>query len=189
MLLGYARFSTVDQDLAMQLRALQEAGCKRIFEDTAGKGGAATSCPGLAKAIAALRPGDVLVVSGLSNLAQSTRDFVLLMNRIAKCKADFRCLAHGIDTSKADQSFFQVMDWLAALEQELIAERTRAGLLAAKLHGRVGGRKPSFTPTKKAVAKKLLSEGWPVKDVAEKIGISLPTLYRHLPAAERVASE
>lgn len=102
----------------------------------------------------------------------------------------FRSLTDGIDTSTgAGRFFFHVMAALAQMERELIAERTRAGLAAAKARGKLGGRKPKMTEAKVSAAKKLLLSGTRPKDVAENLGISIPTLYRWVPAASQVTAE
>ncbi len=103
-------------------------------------------------------------------------------------KVDLRSLTDGIDTrSAAGRFFFHVMAALAVMERELILERTKAGLAAAKRAGRVGGRKRAMTPAKLDAARKLLDAGTPPKDVASSVGVSVATLYRHLPAGEREA--
>ncbi|WP_426107830.1 recombinase family protein [Massilia sp. TSP1-1-2] len=101
-------------------------------------------------------------------------------------KIDLRSLTDGIDTrGAARRFFFNVMAALAVMERELILERTNAGLAAARLAGKVGGRRPSMTPTKLEAARKLLDAGQAPKEVASVVGVSLATLYRHLPAGGR----
>jgi DNA invertase Pin-like site-specific DNA recombinase len=98
----------------------------------------------------------------------------------------FRSLTDSIDTSTpAGRFFFHVMASLAQMERELLAERTRAGLAAARSIGRTGGRKRSMTDSKIASARKLLSSGVPPKEVARNLGVSIPTLYRWVPASAR----
>jgi DNA invertase Pin-like site-specific DNA recombinase len=99
----------------------------------------------------------------------------------------FRSLADGIDTkTPPGRFFFHVMASLAQMERELIIERTRAGLAAAKCQGRVGGRKRQMTDNKVHAAKKLLVAGTPPREVAQTLGVSIPTLYRWLPASGRI---
>lgn len=99
----------------------------------------------------------------------------------------FKSLTDGIDTTTpAGRFFFHVMASLAQMERELLIERTKSGLDAAKKRGRIGGRKRSMTPSKIEAAKKLLDEGMPAKDVANNLGVSIPTLYRWCPASQRM---
>lgn len=186
MLIGYARVSTVDQDLTMQLDALAAAGCEKIFTDKAS--GTKVDRAGLAEALAYAREGDSLVVWKLDRLGRSMKGLVDLAADLAARKVDLRSLTDGIDTKgAAGRFFFNVMAALAVMERELILERTMAGLAAAKRAGKIGGRKPSMTPAKLDAARKLLDAGQPPKDVASAVGVSVATLYRHCPAGEREA--
>ena len=101
-------------------------------------------------------------------------------------KIEFRSLTDGIDTTTpAGRFFFHIMAALAQMERELLTERTHAGLAAARRRGRVGGRKRRMTPGKVESARKLLKEGMSPRDVAESLGVSVPTLYRWVPATTR----
>jgi DNA invertase Pin-like site-specific DNA recombinase len=101
-------------------------------------------------------------------------------------KVDLRSLTDGVDTTTpGGRFFFNIMASFAEMERELMLERTNAGLAAAKRAGRVGGRKLVMTPTKLDAARKLLDAGTPPKDVANSVGVSVATLYRHLPARTR----
>lgn len=102
----------------------------------------------------------------------------------AEREVQFCSLTDGIDTAAPTGRFF-IMASLAQMERELIAERTRAGLLAARQRGRVGGRKRQITPSKIESARKLLNNGVPPQEVAKNLGISIPTLYRWIPASSR----
>jgi DNA invertase Pin-like site-specific DNA recombinase len=182
MLLGYARVSTDEQDLALQLDALNQAGCERVFTDKAS--GSANNRPGMEQLLSHLRPGDCLVVWKLDRLGRTVKGLVDMVTDLETKGIQFRSLTDGIDTSTgAGRFFFHVMAALAQMERELIAERTKAGLAAAKARGKLGGRKPKMTDTKISAAKKLLQSGTPAKEVAENLGISIPTLYRWIPAA------
>lgn len=182
MLIGYARVSTQDQNLAFQIDALKKAGCKKIFEDK-------VSCsraerPGLAKALELLREGDTLVVWKLDRLGRSVKNLVDLVGVLHKQGVQFRSLTNSIDTgTPSGRFFFHVMASLAEMERELTIERTRAGLETARKLGRVGGRKRRMTDSKIASAKKLLANGVPPRDVAKNLGVSVPTLYRWIPAS------
>ena len=182
MLIGYARVSTQDQNLALQLEALNHAGCKKIYEDKLS--GSRADRPGLAKALEMLREGDTLVVWKLDRLGRSVKQLVDLVGELHKQGVQFKSLTDSIDTSTpSGRFFFHVMASLAEMERELIIERTRAGLEIARQLGRTGGRKRKLTESKVESAKKLLASGVPPRDVAKDLGVSIPTLYRWLPAS------
>ena len=183
MLIGYARVSTRDQNLELQQEALVKAGCQKIFDDKVS--GTRIDRPGLAKAIEILREDDTLVVWKLDRLGRSVKQLVNLVGELHKRGIQFKSLTDAIDTgTPSGRFFFHVMASLAEMERELIVERTRAGLEVAKKLGRKGGRKPKMTGSKIESAKKLLSSGVPPKDVAKNLGVSIPTLYRWVPASE-----
>ena len=147
MRIGYARVSTDDQSLDLQLDALKKAGCKRVFRDkaSAAKGDRA----GLAGAVSHLRSGDVLVIWKLDRLGRTVKGLVEFVAVLQEQGAQFRSLTDGIDTTTpAGRFFFHVMASLAQMERELLAERTKAGLDAARRRGRIGGRKLRMTPGK-----------------------------------------
>ena len=182
MLIGYARVSTGDQNLDLQKNALIRAECELVFEDMAS--GKNARRPGLKRALRRLRAGDVLVVWKLDRLGRSVRDLITLVSELQARGVNFRSLTDSIDTSTpAGRFFFHVMSALAEMERELIVERTRAGLDVARQLGRKGGRKPKMTGSKIESAKKLLASGVPPKDVAKNLGVSVPTLYRWVPAS------
>jgi DNA invertase Pin-like site-specific DNA recombinase len=182
MLIGYARVSTEDQLLDLQLDALKNAGCERIFSDKIS--GSRSYRPGLEEALSHLRAGDVLVTWKLDRLGRTVKGLVDLIGELAGQGIQFRSLTDGIDTTTpAGRFFFHVMASLAQMERELIAERTKAGLLAAKQRGRIGGRKRLMTPGKVDSARRLLESGMAPREVAQNLGVSIPTLYRWVPAA------
>lgn len=184
MLIGYARVSTQDQSLELQRQALTKAGCQKIFEDHTS--GIQLERAGLAKLREILREGDVLVVWKLDRLGRSVKQLVDLTAELHQQGIEFKSLTDSIDTSTpSGRFFFHVMASLAEMERELIVERTRAGLEVARQLGRRGGRKPKMTSSKIESAKKLLASGVPHKDVASNLGVSVPTLYRWLPASDR----
>ena len=188
MLIGYARVSTQDQNLDLQLEALKHAGCEKIYEDK-------ISClradkPGLEQALEQLREGDTFVVWKLDRLGRNVKSLIEFATKLEKSKVHFKSLTDQIDTSSSmGRFFFHVMASLAQMERELIVERTRAGLRAAKQRGRIGGRKRRMTDSKIESAKKLLADGIPPKEVADNLGVSIPTLYRWVPATKNVSSE
>jgi len=182
MLIGYARVSTQDQHLDLQIEALNKAGCKKIFDDKVSFSRAER--PGLVKALEALREEDTLVVWKLDRLGRSVKNLVDLVSKLNTQGVQFKSLTDAIDTSTSSgRFFFHVMASLAEMERELTIERTRAGLDLARKLGRVGGRKRQMTESKIESAKKLLMNGVPPRDVAKNLGVSLPTLYRWVPAS------
>jgi len=184
MLIGYARVSTADQNLALQYDALKQAGCERIFEDKVS--GSHAERVGLNQAMDMLRKGDTFVVWKLDRLGRSVGKLVETVEKLEKRGIDFKSLTDSIDTSTpSGRFFFHVMASLAQMERELIAERTKAGLEAARLLGRKGGRKRKMSESKLESARKLLASGIPPKEVAKNLGISVPTLYRWVPASEQ----
>jgi DNA invertase Pin-like site-specific DNA recombinase len=184
MLIGYARVSTADQNLTLQLDALKAAGCEKIYTDKAG--GTKVDRAGLAGALEFAREGDCLVVWKLDRLGRSMKGLIDLATQLSSLGVDLRSVTDGIDTKTASgRFFFNVMAALATMERELMLERTKAGLAAARSAGRVGGRRPVMTSAKRDAARKLLAANTPPRDVAASIGVSLATLYRHIPAGDK----
>lgn len=182
MLIGYARVSTQDQNLDLQIDALTKAGCKKVFDDKIS--GSRAERPGLAKALEMLREGDTLTVWKLDRLGRSVKNLVDLVGELHKQGIQFKSLTDAIDTgTPSGRFFFHVMASLAEMERELTVERTRAGLEVARQLGRKGGRKRQMTDSKIESAKKLLANGVPPRDVAKNLGVSVPTLYRWIPAS------
>ena len=182
MLLGYARVSTIDQNLELQIVALQKAGCEKIYQDQIS--GTKTNRPGLNMALEVLRKNDTLVVWKLDRLGRTVKGLIDLVNFLHQKGIHFKSITDNVDTSTpSGRFFFHVMASLAQMERELMAERTKAGLAAAKAKGRVGGRRRKMTQSKIESAKQLLSSGSLPRDVAENLGVSIPTLYRWLPAS------
>ncbi len=146
--------------------------------------GSRTERPGLAKALDMLREGDTLVVWKLDRLGRSVKHLVDLVGELHKQGVQFKSLTDAIDTgTPSGRFFFHVMASLAQMERELTVERTRAGLEVARQLGRKGGRKRLMTDSKIESAKKLLANGVPPRDVAKNLGVSVPTLYRWIPAS------
>jgi len=182
MLIGYARVSTQDQNLDLQTEVLAKAGCKKIFDDKIS--GSHAERPGLAKVQEALREGDTLVVWKLDRLGRSVKHLVDLVGELHQRGVQFKSLTDAIDTGTASgRFFFHVMASLAEMERELTIERTQAGLKVARQLGRTGGRKRQMTESKIKSARKLLASGVPPRDVAANLGVSVPTLYRWIPAS------
>lgn len=140
MLIGYARVSTIDQHLDLQLDALHRAGCEKVYHDE-GVSGAKAKRPGLDKALERLNKGDVLVVWKLDRLGRSMRHLIELTTMFEAEGIGFRSLSDAIDTSTASgKLFFHVTGAFAEFETNLISERTKAGMAAAKARGVKMGR-------------------------------------------------
>ncbi|MDQ1158986.1 DNA invertase Pin-like site-specific DNA recombinase [Sphingomonas sp. SORGH_AS 950] len=182
MLIGYARVSTIDQDLALQTDALARAGCERIFADKAS--GAKTDRPGLTEALQFLRTGDTLVIWKLDRLGRSIRGLIDLAAGLSDRKIDFRSLTDGFDTATpSGRLLFHILASVAEMERELIRERTIAGLAAARAKGGTGGgRKPTMTADKIDTARKLLAAGDKPAKIAKLLQVGLSTFYRHCPS-------
>ncbi len=182
MLIGYARGSTQHQTLAAQREALRAADCERLYDDHL----PATPAPpaALQSQLVRLHEGDTFVVCKLDRLGKSVKQMVDLIRELERRGIQFKSLTDSIDTgAPAGHFFFEVMARLAEMEHELTVERTRAGLEVARQFGRKGGRKPKMTDSKMQSARKLLASGVPPKEVARNLGVSVPTLYRWLPAS------
>jgi DNA invertase Pin-like site-specific DNA recombinase len=142
--------------------------------------------PGLKEALSHLREGDTLVIWKLDRLGRTVKGLIELVEELAKRKVHFLSITDQIDTSTpAGRFFFHIMASLSQMERETTLQRTHAGLQAARERGRIGGRRRQLTPSKMESAKQLLANGIPPKDVAKNLGVSVPTLYRWLPASER----
>lgn len=182
-LIGYQRVSTDDQRLILQRDALEGAGVHPddIYEDK--QSGARADRPGLEHAIRATRAGDVFVVWRLDRLGRSLKDLINIAERLECRKVGLRSLQEQIDTTSASgRLFFHVMGALSEFERNLIRERTRAGLRAARRRGKKPGRKRKLSTKDLTAAKAMLQDdGLTVEDVARRVGVSPATLYRHLP--------
>jgi DNA invertase Pin-like site-specific DNA recombinase len=184
MLIGYARVSTQDQNLELQRKALLGAGCEKIFDDKLS--GSRSDRPGLTQALEFLRDGDTLVVWKLDRLGRSVKHLVDLVGELREKGVQLRSLTDSIDTATpSGRFFFHVMASLAEMERKLTVERTKAGLEVARSLGRIGGRKRRMTDSKIESAKKLLASGVPPRDVAKNLGVSMPKLYRWVPASSQ----
>jgi DNA invertase Pin-like site-specific DNA recombinase len=180
MLVGYARVSTGEQNLAMQLDALTAAGCEEIYHDE--MSGAKALRPGLQKALEFVRSGDTLIVWRLDRLGRSIKDLIEKVEALKQRDIGFKSLHENIDTTTPSGKLqFHVFSALAEFERDLIRERTLAGLRAARARGIKGGRKREMTSDKVAMAAKLIQDkSIPIKDICKTLGISKPTLYRYV---------
>ena len=182
-MLGYARVSTGDQSLDAQRDALIAAGVEERCIYTEVMSGSKAQRPGLEGALKALQRGDVLVVTRLDRLGRSMNDLIQLVGRIKEIGADFRSLTEAMDTSTpGGRLIFHVFGAVAEFERDIIRERTRVSLAAARARGKKGGRKPSLGEAQLKRARAMLADPEiTVEEVAEQLGVSPATLYRHLP--------
>lgn len=182
MLLGYARVSTNDQNLDLQLDALRLHGCEKFFSDTVS--GAKANRPGLDEMLKVARSKDVIVIWKLDRLGRSLKHLVDLVAELNERNVGLRSLNDPIDTTTAQgRLVFNIFASLAEFEREIIRERTNAGLTAARARGRKGGRKPGLSEEakKKArIAESYYREEMPVDEIAKSLDISKATLYKYL---------
>jgi DNA invertase Pin-like site-specific DNA recombinase len=183
MKIGYARVSTEEQNLDLQLDALQKAGCEKIYQEKVS--GMKTHRVELSKLLAHLRAGDVLVIWKLDRLGRSLQHLVELTHELLEKEVGLQSLSDPIDTTTAQgRLVFNIFASLAQFERDLIRERTMAGLASARARGRLSGRKKGLSA--KAQKTALISEALykqkqlPVMDLCKQLSISKPTLYRYL---------
>jgi DNA invertase Pin-like site-specific DNA recombinase len=180
MLIGYARVSTHEQTLALQQDALTKADCTRVFTDTAS--GARADRPGLEEALDFVRAGDTLVVWKLDRLGRSLPHLLETIAGLQERGIGFKSLTEQIDTTTSGgKLIFHVFAALAEFERDVIRERTRAGLQAARARGRTGGRPRSLDARELAQARSLHKDpANTIADICATLGISRATFYRHL---------
>jgi DNA invertase Pin-like site-specific DNA recombinase len=188
VIVGYSRVSTEFQQNAPQEMALKQAGAEKIFIETAS--GAQRDRPELQKALEFLRAGDCLIVWKLDRLGRSLRQLIDTVEDLNRRGIEFRSITENLETTTSGgKLIFHVFGALAEWERSLIRERTMAGLLAAKAAGKVGGRPRALSDADVAAARALLADpAITVKAVAQRLGVSLPTLYRYLPNAREQAA-
>lgn len=187
-LIGYARVSTAEQDTALQTDALRKASCERIFDDTVS--GVKSDRSGLAAALAFLRDGDVLVVWRLDRLGRSLPHLIEVISALEARGVGFRSLTENIDTTTpGGRLIFHVFGALGQFERDLIRERTKAGLAAAAVRGRKGGRKPVVTEDKLQRARDHIASGLNVREAAARLKIGKTALYAALKTTSSESSE
>jgi DNA invertase Pin-like site-specific DNA recombinase len=180
MKIGYARVSTIEQTLDLQLDALKAADCKQTFTDTIS--GAKAARPGLTDALSHLREGDVLVVWRLDRLGRSLKHLIETVTALHDRGIGFKSLTENIDTTTpTGKLVFHFFGALAEFERDLIRERTQAGLAAARARGRQGGRPRGLDRAKIDMLKKLYADkSNSIEDICKTLRISRATLYRYL---------
>jgi len=180
MLVGYARVSTLEQNLALQVDALKKTGCQKIFDDKSS--GVKTERPGLQAVLEYVRKDDTLVVWRLDRLGRSLKHLIETVAQLEERGIGFWSLQESIDTTTSGgRLIFQIFGALAEFEHNLIRERTHAGLRAARERGRKGGRPKVLDDKKIALAYRLYDEKQhTINEICQIIGISKPTLYAYL---------
>jgi DNA invertase Pin-like site-specific DNA recombinase len=178
--IGYARKSTAEQRLDLQTDALERAGCERIFSDSAS--GARDDREGLANALAAAQPGDILVVWKIDRLGRSLTHLIETINGLGQRGVGFHSLTENIETvSPGGRLVLAIFAALSEFERSLIVSRTQAGLEAARARGRFGGRPEKMDDRKISAARRLLADpSVRIDDVCNAMQVSRSTLYRHL---------
>lgn len=194
MLIGYARVSTREQNLDLQLDALREAGCEKIFEDKLS--GARSERPGLSRLKDSLRPGDTVVIWRLDRLARSLKDLITWVNWLHEQEVSLKSLNDPIDTTTpAGELVFHIFGAIAEFERNVNRERSRAGMEAARARGRFGGRPPALSKDKlKLLMKLYYDKEHSVIKLCEMFGISKAGFYkmkkdyeRKLPKKEKIS--
>lgn len=180
MLVGYARISTLDQNLNLQTDALEAAKCDRIFTDKISS--AKDNRPGLTAALDHLRAGDTLIVWRLDRLGRSLKELLEIVEALSNRAIDFKSLTENLDTTTSGgKLIFSIMGAIAEFERSLLKERTNAGLASARARGRKGGRPKSISNKKFEIACQLAdSTQDSIKQICESLGISKGTYYRRL---------
>jgi len=178
--IGYARVSTDDQTLDLQLDALRRANCQKIYQEHAS--GKTTSRPELDACLKSLREGDTLVVWRLDRLGRNLAHLIQLANALERSGIAFNSLTEHINTSSSSgQLTFHIFASLAEFERNLIRERTRAGLAAARARGRKGGRRPSLSGTDvRAIQALFKTRELTVGEIAARFGVARSTIYNYL---------
>ena len=178
--IGYARVSMQDQELSLQIDALKRADCEQIYEEKVS--GKNTDRPKLANCLKALRTGDTLIVWRMDRLGRSLKDLVEIVTNLEAKGIHFVSITEKIETdTAAGKLMFHVFASMAEFERNLISERTRAGLAAARARGRIGGRKPALSEKDIEHAKLMLrNPKVTVTEVAARFGVTRQTIYRQV---------
>ncbi|EGT5658357.1 recombinase family protein [Citrobacter braakii] len=183
MRIGYIRVSTIDQNTELQREAIERANCELIFEDK--MTGTKAKRPGLNRLLKKLKPGDTVVVWKLDRLGRSLINLADLLQTFKQKNIKFLSLTEGINTDTSMGRFtFHIMSALAEMEREIIIERTRAGLAVARKKGRIGGRRPKYSPEEWAQMGRLILDGMSRNQVAIIFDVGVSTLYKKFPASQ-----
>jgi DNA invertase Pin-like site-specific DNA recombinase len=180
MNIGYCRISTDSQNDSLQLQALKDAGCEKIFSDVAS--GSKTDRVGLRECIEFARSGDVIVAWKLDRIGRSLKDLIETVNTLKEREIGLKIITQQLDTTTSSgMLFFYIMGALAEFEKSLIQERTRAGILASRARGRLGGRPKALDKKQIAVAESLYADGkTSISQICKTLGVSRATFYRNI---------
>ncbi|MCH6267197.1 recombinase family protein [Neobacillus citreus] len=179
MKIGYARVSTNDQSLDLQIDALNQAGCEKIYQEKIS--GMKDDRPQLNELIQFARNGDILIVHKLDRLGRSTKRIIELSEQLEQRGIELVSIRDNIDTTTAvGKAMFRMLAVLAEMERDLIVERTKAGLVSARARGRKGGRPRTDNKKVEKAIKLYHSEQYTVKEIEEITGVSKATLYRSI---------
>lgn len=180
MLIGYARISTYEQNLDLQIDALDSIGCERVFQDRIS--GSADERPGLTAAFSHLRPGDTLVVWRLDRLGRSLKHLLQTIDRLNADEIGFKSLTESIDTTTSSgKLIFSIFGAITEFERDLIRERTLAGLASARARGRKGGRRIEHTDKKILAIQQMTNDSNDsIASICHALGISPASYYRRL---------
>jgi len=180
MKIGYCRVSTTDQNLNLQTDALNIAGCEKIFNDVIS--GAKSKRLGLTGVIEYARKGDTIVVWRLDRLGRSLKDLIAIVGELENKGVELESLHESINTkTSSGKLYFHMFAALAEFERNIISERTKAGLDAARARGRLGGRPKGLSKSRRKHAVELYNaKEKPIKEICEIMSISKPTLYKYI---------
>lgn len=180
MQFGYARVSTREQNLSMQISALEAAGCRRIFQEKVS--GARRDRPELALLLGQLREADAVVVCKLDRLARSTRDLLDIADVISRAGAGFRSLSEpwADTTTPAGRMVLTIFAGIAEFERALIRERTNEGRIEAMRRGTKFGPPEKLKADQVALCRRLVDEGMPTRAIAKMFGVNRSTIFRTL---------
>src|ERR1700731_4676220 len=171
MKIGYARVSTDEQNLDLQLQALAAAGCETVFEDQ-GLSGVTAARPGLRAALERAGEGDTLTVWRIDRLGPSTLHLLQILEQLRSRNVGFQSIMDGIDTNTAaGRMVFSMVGAMAEFERNVISERTKAGMGAAGRGGRHVGRPPKLAPEQLAYARRMIVKGEGRAQVARSLGV------------------
>ena len=180
MLIGYARVSTIDQNLELQIDELKKIGCEKIFSEKVT--GTKANRPELNELKKILRKGDTIVVWKLDRLGRGMRHLINLMQELEDAQIGFKSITEGIDTTTTTgKLIFHIFASLAEFERALIVERTQAGLKAGRARGRIGGRPKLMTKSQIELMQKMHADKTvTIKSILETFKINRSMMYRYL---------
>ena len=176
--IGYARTSTLDQNLDLQLDALKNCGCEKIYQEQISS--VKDHRPQLENCLQALRAGDTLYIWRLDRLGRSLKDLINIVTQLQEIDCELVSIKESIDTSTTSGKLtFHLFASLAEFERELIRERTQAGLLSARARGRMGGRPEKLKESEKQMIRQLMSDRQnSATNIAKQFGVSRATVYK-----------